>query len=246
MTPRPLLSWTPAAVVFDCDGTLMDTERHWMDARQRVFDDLALTPTPGFATRAKGLHYTQCGQLIADEAARSEQGQELAGRLLQYFRNTVSEQLETMPGAREIVEATAAFAPLAVASNCPREVVESCLDATGLLGHFRAVVVPDEQIRPKPDPDVYLTAARYCEAAPADTLAVEDTHCGILAAKRAGLRILGVGPWPGDETAALTDLWIDTLQDPRIREWTAQQAASRTPSQQHPPAPRSASTSTRA
>ncbi|MEU3826995.1 HAD family phosphatase [Streptomyces sp. SID161] len=220
-------SWTPAAVVFDCDGTLMDTERHWVAARQRVFDEARLTPSPGFAERAKGLHYTECGRLMADEAGRPELGPTLADRLLHQFRVLVCDDPVTMPGAPELVEAAALFAPLAVASNCPREVVESCLDTAGLLHRFHAVVVPDDTIRPKPHPDVYLTAARHCGAAPGDCLAVEDTHCGILAAVRAGMRVLGVGPWPGEETAALPDLWVASLRDPRVTGWAAEETSRR-------------------
>ncbi|MDT9685447.1 HAD family phosphatase [Streptomyces sp. TRM76323] len=228
MSLHRILSWTPAAVVFDCDGTLMDTERHWVDARQRACDDVGLRLTAGFAERAKGLHYTECGQLMADEGGRPELGRDLAQRLLHHFLALVSDHPVTMPGARELVEATAAFAPLAVASNCPREVVESCLGTAGLLPHFRAVVVPDGTARPKPHPDLYRTAARHCGADPADTLAVEDTHCGILAATRAGMRVLGVGPWPGEETIALTDLWVEALDDPRISGWAAERAPLRT------------------
>ncbi|MCS0636791.1 HAD family phosphatase [Streptomyces sp. LP05-1] len=228
MTLHRILSWTPAAVVFDCDGTLMDTERHWVDARQRAFDEVGLSPSAGFAERAKGLHYTECGQLMADEGGRPDLGRDLAERLLRHFLALVSDSPVTMPGAREMVEAAAAFAPLAVASNCPRDVVETCLDNAGLLRHFRAVVVPDDDaVRPKPAPDVYLTAARHCGADPADALAVEDTHCGILAAVRAGLRVLGVGPWPGDETAALVDLWVETLDDPRVGGWATERAPLR-------------------
>ncbi|MEU9335516.1 HAD family phosphatase [Streptomyces sp. NPDC048290] len=226
MTLHRILSWTPAAVVFDCDGTLMDTERHWVEARERVLDEVGLTPPAGFAERAKGLHYTECGRLMAEVTRRPDLGRDLADGLLRHFRALVCEQPLTMPGAREMVQAAATFAPLAVASNCPREVVESCLDNAGLLGYFRAVVVPDGEVRPKPHPDTYLTAAQLCRAAPGDALAVEDTQCGILAAARAGLRVLGVGPWPGAENTALTDLWVDTLKDPRLVAWAAERVQS--------------------
>ncbi|GAA4794264.1 HAD family phosphatase [Streptomyces ziwulingensis] len=223
MALHHLLFWTPAAVVFDCDGTLMNTECHWVEARQRVLDDVGLELPADFAERAKGLHYSACGRLMADEAGRPELGADLAARLLRHFGALVSDRPLTMPGAREMVEAAAAYGPLAVASNCPREVVEASLDTAGLLHHFRAVVVPDEKIRPKPDPDVYLAAAGHCGTDPADTLAVEDTHCGILAAVRAGMRVLGVGPWPGKDTAGLADLWVETLAAPRTGGRAAEQ-----------------------
>ncbi|MBQ0891485.1 HAD family phosphatase, partial [Streptomyces sp. RM72] len=59
-----LLDWSPEAVVFDCDGTLMDSERHWQEARSRAFREHGLQPPPGFAERALGLHYEDCGRLM--------------------------------------------------------------------------------------------------------------------------------------------------------------------------------------
>lgn len=97
--------------------------------------------------------------------------------------------------------------------------METCLDNAGLRTYFDHIVVPDDDNRPKPHPDVYLTAARLCGAAPADTLAVEDSGCGVEAAVRAGMRVLGVGPWPGEQIAASVDLWVGSLDEPNIFEW---------------------------
>jgi HAD superfamily hydrolase (TIGR01509 family) len=225
MNTHRILSWTPAAIVFDCDGTLMDTERHWQDARELAMRDYGIAAAPGFAERGKGLHYTECGQLMADEAGHPELGDELTARLLRHFRALVARDPQTMPGARELVANAAKFAPLAVASNCPRDVVETCLGHAELRGYFDHIVVPDADIRPKPHPDVYLTAARRCGASPADTLAVEDSKCGVEAAVRAGMRVMGVGPWPGEDVAASVDLWVASLADPNIFEWASRRVA---------------------
>ncbi|SHN02650.1 haloacid dehalogenase superfamily, subfamily IA, variant 3 with third motif having DD or ED [Actinacidiphila paucisporea] len=221
----PPLSWTPAAVVFDCDGTLMDTERHWQDARDLTLRAYGLNAAPGFAERAKGLHYTECGQLMADEAGRPELGGALTDELLAGFRTLVAARPTTMPGAPELVAHAAKFAPLAVASNCPADVVETCLSTAGLLPYFDHIVVPDDTVRPKPAPDVYLTAVRLCGADPAQSLAVEDSACGVESALRAGLRVLGVGPWPGEEAAARVDLWVRRLDDPDVFAWAGRRAA---------------------
>ncbi|WP_433893843.1 HAD family hydrolase [Streptomyces sp. CA-111067] len=227
MNSHRILSWTPAAIVFDCDGTLMDTERHWQDARELAMDDYGVRPGAEFAERSKGLHYTECGRLMAAEAGRPELGERLTTALLGHFLDLVARHPQTMPGARELVENAAKFAPLAVASNCPREVVESCLGTAGLRDHFDHIVVPDESNRPKPHPDVYLTAARYCHAAPAETLAVEDSECGVSAAVAAGMRVMGVGPWPGEEVAARVDLWVGSLDEPHVFEWAGERVARR-------------------
>ena len=219
MTSQRILAWTPAAIVFDCDGTLMDTERHWQVARELTMDDFDIRAGAGFADRSKGLHYTECAQLMAEEAGRPDIGAVLADRLLAHFRTLVAEAPRTMPGAGDLVANAAKFAPLAVASNCPLEAVEECLGTAGLRGYFDHIVVPGGSVRPKPHPDVYLAAARLCGVAPGDALAVEDSLCGVQSAVRAGLRVLGVGPWPGEETAAMVDLWVTTLDDPQVFEW---------------------------
>ncbi|SDO55996.1 haloacid dehalogenase superfamily, subfamily IA, variant 3 with third motif having DD or ED [Actinacidiphila guanduensis] len=221
----PLLSWTPEAVVFDCDGTLMDTERHWQEARQTALREFGLRAAPGFAERAKGLHYTECGQMMADENDCPDLAGELTTALLDHFRVLVAANPRTMPGAPELVANAAKFAPLAVASNCPADVVETCLSNAGLLPYFDHIVVPDSAVRPKPAPDVYLTAARLCGAAPEASLAVEDSRTGIRAAVRAGLRVMGVGPWPGEEAAVGVDLWVARLDDPYVFEWTGRRVA---------------------
>jgi HAD superfamily hydrolase (TIGR01509 family) len=227
-TTNALTDWSPEAVVFDCDGTLMDNERHWQDARHEVFRDFAIRPAPGFAERAKGVHYIDCGRLMAQEADKPELAAEMTDSLLHHFMVRVADDPVTMPGAAGFVRRLSGRLPLAVASNCPLRVVESSLDRAGLLGHFEHVVVPGEEdpedgngkpVRPKPWPDVYTTAARLCGAEPQRALAVEDSMTGIESARRAGLRVVGVGPRPRPEDAARADLWVTALNAPELSAW---------------------------
>ncbi|CAL9331928.1 HAD family hydrolase [Streptomyces sp. enrichment culture] len=233
-----LLGWSPEAVVFDCDGTLMDSERHWQDARNRAFRDFGLLPPPGFAERAKGVHYIDCGRLMAEETNKPELADDLTAALLDHFRSLVAEDPVTMPGAAEFVRLLSGRLPLAVASNCPEEVVEESLGRAGLRRHFLHVVVPTgaqetaragddpagstegrQVVRPKPWPDVYATAAQLCGVRPESALAVEDSMAGVESARRAGLRVLGVGPVPSGEDADRTDLWVTALHAEEVLTW---------------------------
>ncbi|MCK8678520.1 MULTISPECIES: HAD family phosphatase [Streptomyces] len=236
---HPLLGWSPEAVVLDCDGTLMDSERHWQDARNRAFREFGLTSPPGFADRAKGVHYADCGRLMAEETHKPDLADDLARSLLEHFLRLVADNPATMPGAVEFVRLLAGRLPLAVASNCPLEVVEESLGRAGLLRHFAHVVVPTQApgsspsqavpdgsdaavpgaVRPKPWPDVYAMAARLCSTEPERALAVEDSLTGIEAARRAGLRVLGVGPRPSEEDASRADLWVAALHSPVLLAW---------------------------
>jgi HAD superfamily hydrolase (TIGR01509 family) len=218
MTERRIHDWSPAAVVFDCDGTLVDSESHWQEARLRVLRRHRLVPAPRFAERAAGLHYAACGELMAEEAGKPELARELGEQLLLEFRLLASAAPVVMPGAHALVRLLAGRLPLAVASNCPADVVETSLAGAGLLSRFGPVVVPGEGLRPKPAPDVYETAARRCGVDPADALAVEDSLTGIDAAREAGLRVVGVGPRPPAPDAGRADLWVGSLADPRLLE----------------------------
>ncbi|MFE4053980.1 HAD family hydrolase [Streptomyces sp. YIM B13518] len=239
MTPtlQALSNWSPEAIVFDCDGTLMDTERHWQDARNRAFREFGLLPPPGFAERAKGVHYVDCGRLMAEETNKPELAAGLTAALLGHFLSLVAEDPLTMPGACEIVRLLSGRLPLAVASNCPLEVVEESLGRAGLRRHFRHVVVPtvppgepaapkpvkdgerSKVVRPKPWPDVYTTAAGLCGVLPEAALAVEDSLTGIESAWRAGLRVLGVGPLPDGGNTGHADAWVMALDRQEVLEW---------------------------
>ncbi|GGZ27666.1 HAD family hydrolase [Streptomyces nitrosporeus] len=219
MTAHPILSWSPSAIVFDCDGTLMDTERHWQDARNITFREFGLKPPPGFADRAKGVHYTECGALMAEETGKPDLVDDITDTLLDTFTALVDQDPVTMPGAAALVRLAARHRPLAVASNCPREMVETCLDRAGLLSCFGHVVVAGEGVRPKPEPDVYRVAARLCGVPPEECLAVEDSLTGMVSARRAGLRVIGLGPCPPGPDSEEADLWVTSLADRELMSW---------------------------
>ncbi|MFJ2564511.1 HAD family hydrolase [Streptomyces sp. NPDC094154] len=215
------LDWTPEAVVFDCDGTLVDSEQHWQQARISVLRDFGCEPGPDFTERAKGLHYTECGALMAGVAGRPEAAGEMTERLLTTFRTLVAREPVAARGAKGLVTILSRVAPLAVASNCPADVVEFSLEAVGLRRHFRHIVVPDEEVRPKPHPGTYTEAVRRLGVNEGNTLAVEDSVNGLRAAVGAGLKVVGVGPRPGPEAAALADLWVGALDNAGLMGWAA-------------------------
>ncbi|MEU5976562.1 HAD family phosphatase [Streptomyces sp. NPDC047315] len=213
--------WSPRAVVFDCDGTLLDSEKHWMDARRHVLQGHGVALDEKFAELAQGVHYTECGRLMATLVGRPRLAATMTDELLQAFRVFASASPVTCPGAPALVASAASRVPLAVASNCPQDVVETCLESAGLLGHFRHVVVPGGDVRPKPDPDVYAEAASRCAVAPASCLALEDSLCGIQSAVSAGIPVIGVGENPSPEHLRLADGWVPSLADTELIAWVS-------------------------
>jgi HAD superfamily hydrolase (TIGR01509 family) len=138
--------------------------------------------------------------------------------------------LETVrPGVVELVEqADDAGVALGVASSSPRSWVEGHLDRLGLRPHFRAVRTRDDVPRAKPDPAVYRLALEALGADPARSVALEDSHHGVSAAKAAGMWAVAC---PNRITTGLdfshADLVVDSLADVDLERLTALLQGSR-------------------
>lgn len=209
--------WTPKAVVFDCDGLLLDTEVVW----QRAQD--AIVAAHGARLREEDdavLHGSTIEDAAEIIATRSDSTTaQLLSDLHTAFDREMSGGIRRMPGALEIIELTAARVPLGCASNSWLASLEDKLAVGGLREHLEVLEASDTVERPKPAPDMYTAAARALGHDAADTLAFEDSGTGARAAREAGLPLIAV-PTPGAPVPA-AELVLDSLQDPGLAAWIA-------------------------
>jgi HAD superfamily hydrolase (TIGR01509 family) len=208
-----------AAVVFDNDGLLLDTEEAWTRAETVLFERHGRTFTPEHKRELIGTSPTT-------SAAKLEVILDLPGRgpaLMDELHGRVMEEtlagVPPRPGALDLLEAVrAAGLPVGVASNSAREFVERVLSVAGLLdGHFDVVVTADDVERPKPAPDLYLAACAALGAEPEHSAALEDSATGVAAARAAGMFVVAVPYFP-DLPIDGASLTVDTLADPRVAE----------------------------
>ncbi|APT90778.1 hypothetical protein CSPHI_06660 [Corynebacterium sphenisci DSM 44792] len=202
------------AILWDMDGTLLDSEPLWGRATHALARELG-GPLPeevrartigGSAPRTVGIIAEHLG-LDLDAAARARAGE----RLFELFLEAARGGAELRPGvAGLLAEARAAGIPQVLVTNTVRRVAGVGIAAIG-PGWFAGTVCGDEVPAGKPAPDPYLAGARIAGAAPGECLAVEDSPGGATAAVAAGCRTLyvpgpGVGPAPAGagELAALT------------------------------------------
>jgi HAD superfamily hydrolase (TIGR01509 family) len=215
---RPgLYEWRPAAVVFDCDGLLMDTEPCWTVGETELF---ARRGRPFGAEQkafliGKSLPAAAAG--LADLFGEPGAAAGIAAELLELVAAAVGASAAAMAGARAVVDAAAAAVPVAVASNSRRSLLDAALARGGFTGTFAVSIAADEVGRPKPAPDMYLRACELLGTAPADTLAFEDSMTGLRSARAAGLRVVGVPTLRDGEFPA--DLVVDSLQDAGLLAW---------------------------
>ncbi len=182
----------PAAVLFDCDGVLADSEglvnaivaqdlaeRGWRmtaDECQETFLGMA-------ATAMVPVIEARVGRLPTDWLVQLSH--RISGSMLA--------ELQPVPGALAALRAIeSAGLPVAVASNSAREELGAKLRRLGVAKSFEGRMFSYQDVpRPKPAPDMYLAAARACGANPADCVVVEDSALGAQAGLAAGCRVLG-------------------------------------------------------
>ncbi|GAA0480088.1 haloacid dehalogenase [Actinoplanes capillaceus] len=190
---------TPPAgpIVFDCDGTLVNTQDTWDNAYAAICARYGLTLDNADLSRLVGLSLHDLGHELASILNMSGQHQRLSAELLELAEADLDQAVTAMPGAVEIVAALARRRPLAVASNTPRTIVEGYLTTIGIRHHFTVIIGGDNVHRPKPAPDLYLTACQRLECSPCDAIAVEDSPAGVSAGSAAGLFVVAVPSSPG-------------------------------------------------
>jgi HAD superfamily hydrolase (TIGR01549 family) len=182
-----LVEGTFAGLIFDCDGTLVDTAPAHLAALQVGLDAHGLTmakewyyPRGGFTSEALMDDYEA---LLGRPVARED----ILARHRVAFHAGL-QGLQEVTVIAEIAREWHGRVPMAVASNGRRENVEASLTATKLLPLFDYVVTSENVARGKPEPDVFLEAARRMGVAAADCIVFEDTDEGLEGARRAGMR----------------------------------------------------------
>ena len=207
------MSAPPLAVVFDCDGLLIDSEVRWAVAERRVVEGHGGEWLPELRERMVGGSGDHTARCIAEWVGLPATA--APGILLEVMEgyHAVLDELgvEPMAGAHAVVSAIAGRLPIAVASNTDEATVRATLAASGLPAVFDLVLSPSQGHTPKPAPDVYLAACEALGVAPADAVAFEDSPPGAAAARAAGMFVIAV---PSDGIHALeADLVLGSLLD---------------------------------
>lgn len=202
-------------IIFDCDGTLIDSERLYNRAWSETIGAVGVKWTPvDVARRLMGRPLPDCLAIL-----EAERGAKLpADFLTRVFAATdrlfATEGLEVIAG---VPDALAALPhPKCVASSGLYDDVRRHLDETGLLPHFGAerIYVAAMVERGKPAPDLFLHAAARMGYAPADCVVVEDSVPGVSGARAAGMRVLGYVN-PNNDAAALAAAGAELFDDMR-------------------------------
>jgi HAD superfamily hydrolase (TIGR01509 family) len=207
-----------AAVVFDLDGLLLDSEQVWDSAREQLAKERGGRWHERAQRDMMGMSSREWSRYMHETIGLPESPEEINAEVVRRLEALYRQQLPVLPGAREAVERLAARWPLGLASSSNRELIDLVLAELGISHLFRATVSSEEVPRGKPAPDVYLEAARRLGVDAAQAAAVEDSRNGILAAKAAEMRTIAIPNAhfpPGEEALAQADVVLESLEDLR-------------------------------
>ena len=183
------------AVLFDMDGTLVDSEKLWEVALQVLYSRLGGELTPAVREATVGGSAESLMQIIYTDLGLDPDADEMAAHSDWLHENTADLFDGGLPwcdGARELLDTLADSAvPMALVTNTRRALTERALDSIG-RHYFAASVCGDEVVRAKPAPDPYQRAAALLGFDPAQCLAIEDSVTGAASAENAGCPVLVV------------------------------------------------------
>ena len=211
------------AVIFDLDGTLVDTEPiHFAAFNQVLRPEGIEIPRDEYFTRLIGLNDHDCFAMVLRENRMDAGEQHLAGLIARktvVYQAMVAEHEVLYPGAEKFVRESARRFPLMIATGTLRAEAEAILRRAGLRELFVDIVAAEDVERGKPEPDGFIAAlGRLGSIMPdgdpilaGECIVVEDTRAGIVAAHRAGMKVLALCHSAPPSDLAAADVVRDSI-----------------------------------
>lgn len=207
------------AVLWDLDGVLVDTAEFHFEAWQALLGPLGQEMSEEEFRRTFGLRNDTIlrdllGDLPREEIARLSDEKEAL------FRERARGRIGALPGALDLLHRLGQKGKkTALVSSTPRENLKLVLGELGVGDSFGAIVAAEDVERGKPDPEGFLLAARRLEVEPRDCVVLEDAAGGVEAAKRAGMRCIGVTTTRPREALEQADLVVGSLADAAVERF---------------------------
>lgn len=182
-----------AAIIWDVDGTLVDTATLHFDAWKKLAGELGLQFTADDFAATFGRRNPEIIRHLFGEKYTDRDIATLGEQKEGYYRTEAAKGVALLPGVLPLLEEFAARGiPQAIGSSAPRGNLELILDLTRSRRFFAGIIAMEDTHRGKPDPEVFLLAAKSLNALPSSCIVFEDAVAGVQAAKAGGMKCVAV------------------------------------------------------
>lgn len=179
-------------VVFDLDGTLIDTEPSAAKAIKRTFKEWGITVTVEDASFVTGRTWDSAFQFLFNKYQLPIPQEDAVQKVLDNYRLSLETELTLVPGSVEAVESIAARYPIGLVSGSHRREILWALEKLKIHQHFKVILGAEDYPRSKPAPDGYLSAISKMKFSAQKTLIFEDSTAGIASARAAGAWVVAI------------------------------------------------------
>lgn len=209
------------AVIFDLDGTLVDSMWMWKAIDIEYLGRYNLPCPPELQREIEGMSFTETAIYFKERFHMKESLEEIKQAWVEMSLEKYQKEVPLKPGAREFLEELASRGiPTGIATSNGQTMVDAVLDALDIRRYFQVVATACEVAAGKPAPDIYLEVARRLGADPAKCLVFEDVPAGIQAGRRAGMTVVAVeddfSREMREEKQRLADYFIEDYYDKRL------------------------------
>ncbi len=180
------------AILFDLDGTLVDTEPAAAIAMKSCFSRWNIQLSHEDATYITGRTWASAFDYLFKKYTLPVSFEQASQEMMAAYRAAVQTELLLVPGGAQAVTALAAKWPLALVSGSNRQEIFYALDRLQVKNHFRFVLGAEDYQHGKPSPEGFLKAMQMLGVRPENVLIFEDSHAGIAAARAAGAWVIAI------------------------------------------------------
>ncbi len=204
-----------AAILFDLDGTLVDSEKLWLQAEIDLIESCGKQYDPITHAQLRGVSAERTAELIRTLYGVTLEADQILAMVQGHVKTLLKTQAQMKPGAEELLAYVREIGiPAAIVSNSSQDIVAATLENRAWASIFRAIFPREAAQHAKPAPDLYLHAAQQLGVDPRDCLIIEDSLTGVTAAVASGATCYAV---PEDhhhsEIRSITPYVFDSLLD---------------------------------
>ncbi|NVK54162.1 MAG: hexitol phosphatase HxpB [Alteromonadaceae bacterium] len=185
------------AVIFDMDGTLIDSEPLWKESEKEVFSSVGVKVCKKLSAKTASMTTREVTEFWFSHFPWADESlEQVENKVIDRVATLISEKGESLDGVKDILDFFHRKGlKIGLATNAPARLIPVVLNKLAISEYFHCTSSSEHEVQGKPHPAVYLTTAKKLKVNPSKCIAFEDSLSGIIAARKANIKTVAVPHW---------------------------------------------------